>query len=274
MSILQEDFTMYSGVNIPKLGLGTWQVDDSDAERVVTSALKNGYRHIDTALAYGNEVGVGNAVRNSGIDRKSIFVTTKIPAEVKTYDEAKQSIQQSLKNLAIGYIDLLLIHAPKPWSEMFKPEIIKTYNEENLQVWKAMEEAVADGVVKNIGVSNFSIQELQNIMCNSKTKPAVNQVRLCIGDKKEELVAYCQQNDILVEGYSPNATGQLIKKAELVPIAAKYGVSVPQVAIRYVLQKNVLPLPKSVHEEYIVQNSKIDFEITSEDMAFLDAIEG
>lgn len=206
MNILQENFTMYTGVNIPKIGLGTWQIDDSEAERVVTAALKNGYRHIDTALAYGNEVSVGNAVRNSGIDRKSIFVTTKIPAEVKTYDEAKQSIRQSLKNLNIDYIDLLLIHAPKPWSEMFKPEITKTYNEENLQVWKAMEEAVAEGTVKTIGVSNFSILELQNITNNSKTKPAVNQVRFCIGDKKEELVTYCQQNNILVEGYSPKIT--------------------------------------------------------------------
>lgn len=274
MNILHKDFTLSDGLNIPQLGLGTWQIDDSDAERVVSFALKNGYRHIDTALAYGNEVGVGNAVRKSGLERESIFVTTKIPAEVKTYEEAKVSIQQSLQNLNVEYVDLLLIHAPKPWSEMFKPEIAKTYHEENLQVWKAMEEAVASGLVKTIGVSNFSILELQNITKNSNTKPTVNQVRFCIGDTKNELVAYCQQNGILVEGYSPNATGQLLQKAELQPIAAKYGVSVAQIAIRYVLQKNVLPLPKSVHEEFIVANSQIDFEITKDDMAILDLMVG
>ena len=269
MNVLDQDFVLSNGITIPKLGFGTWQIPNDQVVNAVRLALKHGYRHIDTASAYQNEEGVGHAIRESGIERNGIFITTKVPAECKSYAEAKAIISQSLKNLNLGYIDLLLIHSPKPWSELFSGSN-KTYFEENAAVWKAMEEAYADGIVKAIGVSNFEIQDIENINKRCTVTTMVNQIKYHIGYTQNDLVAFCQSNGILVEAYSPIATGKLLKNNDIAAIAKKYEKSLPQLCIRYVFQKGTLPLPKSTHEEYIIQDSQIDFEISPSDMGYLD----
>ena len=270
MSILKETYELDNGVKIPKIAIGTWQVSNSVVLNSVGVSLKNGYTHIDTASAYQNEIGVGKAVRNSGIPRNELFITTKVPAEIKNYEEAVAIIKKSLENLDMDYMDLLLIHAPKPWQEMFGGTE-KTYFEENIAVWTAMEEAYKSGKIKAIGVSNFDVADLKNIMDNCEVKPMANQIRFFIGNTQDEITSFCQKNNILVEGYSPIATGNLLKSGIISEIANKYGKTIPQICIRYILQRGALPLPKSTHEKYITENANVDFEISKEDMKYLDS---
>lgn len=273
MTILEETFTLHNGVKIPKLGLGTWQSAPEDAYNATLFALKNGYTHVDTAIVYGNETEVGRAVRDSGLKRENVFVTTKVPAERKTYQEAKESIEQALRELDLEYIDLMLIHAPRPWAIMHEnPENLK-YFEENREVWRALEEAYEAGSIKAIGVSNFDVKDLENIMEACKVKPMVNQIIYHIGKTNPEVLEFCKANDILVEGYSPIATGRLLGNEQIEKMASKYDKSIPQICIRYLLEKDILPLPKSVHEKYIIENAKLDFEIELEDMEYLDSIQ-
>ena len=271
MSALTEVFTMANGVQIPKLGFGTWQTPNDVATDVVQTALRLGYTHIDTASAYENESGVGLGVRSFDIPREDVFITSKVPAEVKSYQEAVRLIERSLNLLALGPIDLMLIHAPKPWSEMFTAGTPR-YFDENIEVWTALEEAYHRGDLRAIGVSNFQIDDIENLTSHCTEEPVANQIHFRIGKTQDELVAYCMAHNILIEAYSPMGTGDLLHNAEIAAVAARYGKSVAQVCIRYTLQKGTLPLPKSVHEEYIEQNTQIDFEISDEDMALLDAI--
>ncbi|MBP5242152.1 MAG: aldo/keto reductase [Clostridia bacterium] len=271
MSVLQEVYTLYNGVKIPKIGFGTWQLPQEKAEQTVITAIKTGYRHIDTALGYGNEKGVGAGVRNSGVAREEIFVTTKIPAEVKSYAAAKEAIAQSLENLNIGYIDLLLIHAPRPWDEMHAGGK-KPYADENFAVWTAMEEAFNAGMVRAIGVSNFEIFDMENIVSRCKIQPMVNQYRMFLGNFQAEIVNYCRAHNMLAEAYSPIATGRLARNEKVIKIAEKYGASGAQLSIRYLLQKGVLPLPKTTHEEYMRQNAAVEFTLSDADMGILDSL--
>ena len=275
--VLDEFYKLNNGQRIPKIALGTWQTPNDIAAQVVATAIDAGYRHIDTAIAYENESGVGiglkNALKATGIHRESIFVTTKIPAEVKSHDEAVRCIQESMDRLDCYHIDMMLIHAPRPWAEMDKP-LANCYFKENVEVWKALEDAYESGKIRAIGVSNFGIEDLNNIMAGGRVIPAVNQIRVHIGHVPTDVIDFCEQNGILVEAYSPNATGRLLKVPEVCAMAEKYHVSVPQLASRFVLQLGLLPLPKSTHEERIRQNAKLDFEINSNDMAALLEIDG
>jgi diketogulonate reductase-like aldo/keto reductase len=266
--MLENTMKISNGVTIPSLGYGTWQIDQSIAARCVHDALEVGYRHIDTAIAYGNEAGVGQAVRESGLKREDIFVTSKIPAEIKDYDGAKKAIDESLGRLDIGYLDLMLIHCPKPWS-LYMTKFPKTYNKENLEVWKALSEAYEAKRIRSIGVSNFSIKDIKNIMEHSSIKPMVNQIPVFIGHVDRELIDFCKDNGILVEAYSPIATGRLLKRKDLQEMAGKYNVTVPQLCIRFDYQLGTLPLPKTTHKEYMVQNAAVDFEISHDDMETL-----
>lgn len=274
--IVDERYKLNNGQRIPKVALGTWQVGDDEAEAVVETSIAAGYRHIDTAIAYGNEAGVGRGIRaameTQGLHRESIFVTSKIPAEVKTHDGTVACIQESMERLDCFHTDMMLIHAPKPWDEMWKPG--HNYFAENLEVWKALEEAYAAGKFRAIGVSNFDVDDLKNIMDECSVMPAVNQVRVHIGHIPYELIEFCEQNGVLVEAYSPNAHGNLANVPAICSMAAKYDVSVPQLASRFILQLGLLPLPKSTHEERILQNADLDFEILPADMAELLEIDG
>ena len=270
--ILSENFQLNNGVAIPRIAFGTWQIPNDRVTDAAKAALSVGYRHIDTAAAYENECGVGKALRESGLRRDEVFITTKIPAEVKTYEGAKAVIAASLKNLETPYIDLMLIHAPKPWEELFGGSE-KNYYAENIAVWKAMEEAVAAGQLRAIGVSNFEVSDLQNLIDHAEIKPAVNQIRVHIGHTPAEVISYCKATGIVVMAFSPNATGKLLGHPVATEIAEKYQVSVPQLSIRYDYQLGLIPLPRSTNPVHIAENKDIDFVISDADMKRLMQVE-
>ena len=270
MTILKENFTLSNGVEIPKLGLGTWFISDADVVQGVQEAVKIGYRHIDTAQAYQNERGVGEGIRASGVKREEIFVTTKLAAEVKSYQEAVASVDQSLKTMGLDTIDMMIIHSPKPWMEFHKDEHFFAGNRE---AWRALEEAYQAGKLRAIGVSNFEIADLDNILEACTVRPMVNQILAHISNTPKELIQYSQDNGILVEAYSPIAHGELMKNQKVLKIAEKYGVSVPQLGIRYVLQLGLIALPKTANPAHMQSNAAVDFEISDEDMDFLENME-
>lgn len=272
MAIQNETLKFVNGVEIPLIGLGTWQMEPKDAARTVEFALRNGYTHIDTARTYGNEQGVGQGIKASGVDREDFFLTTKVSAYSKSYEEAKQDIADSLAELATDYLDLVIIHAPRPWDKMGDAPIENYYYKENIEVWRALEEAYEAGTVKAIGVSNFGIDDLENVFEHSTIKPMLNQIKYHIGDRDEELIQYCQENDMIVEAYSPIGTGKLLDNPDIQKIADKYDKSTAQIAIRYAYQKGLVVLPKSVHEKYIQENIEIDFELAIEDLDYLNRL--
>lgn len=266
--IKNEFFTLNNGVKIPSIGFGTWQVaEGEEGYNSCLWALKSGYRHIDTAFVYGNEPSVARAIADSGISRKDIFITTKLPADIKTYDGAKEYFEKSLKNLDTDYIDLYLIHAPWPWSD-----VGSDHTEGNIAAWRAMIDLYNDGRVRAIGVSNFHVKDIKAIVDATGFVPAVNQIRYFIGNTQNEITEYCQVNNILVEAYSPLATGALVEHSDLTKLAEKYGVSIPQLCIRFCVENGTLPLPKSVNEARIKANLEIDFEISKEDMEYLNSL--
>lgn len=270
MKQFQEIYNLSNGRKMPKIGFGTWQTKPGEeVYNSVSLALKHGYRHIDTALAYGNEVGVGEAIRDSKIERKDIFVTTKLPAEIKTYDEAIEAFNTSFNNLDIEYIDLYLIHAPWPWSDMGKD-----CKKGNIEVYKVIEKFYLEGKIKSIGVSNFSPEDLENIIQNCDVFPHVNQIGYFIGLDQSKTIEYCKSRNILIEAYSPLGIGYLLSNEDIKQVAKKYHVSAAQICLRYLLQKEVVALPKSTHEERIIQNTELDFNILESDMKFLDTIKG
>jgi diketogulonate reductase-like aldo/keto reductase len=269
MSTLNDTYTLNTGAKIPKIGFGTWQIPNGDdAYKSVLMALKNGYRHIDTARVYGNEESVGQAIKDSGVTRKDIFLTTKLPAEIKDYDGAIEAFETSLSKLGVEYVDLYLIHAPWPWSEQGAD-----YTEGNIEVWKAMEEFYKSGRTKAIGVSNFNVSDIQAILDNGTVKPAANQIKFYIGSTQEEITQFCQSNDILIEAYSPLATGRILNNPEVQQLAEKYDKTVAQISLRYTLQRGTVTLPKSTHEEYIIQNADLDFELDAVDMTYLNDLQ-
>lgn len=267
--ILQESYTLSNGVKIPKLGLGTWLIPDGETAAAVKSAIAIGYRHIDTAQAYANERGTGEGIRTCGIPREAIFVTTKVAAELKDYASAAASIDESLVKLGLDYIDLVIIHCPQPWKEF---RGAKRYFKENKEVWKALEDAYVTGKVKAIGVSNFLVDDLQNILEDCRIKPMVNQILLHIGETPYELLSFCKEQGILVEAYSPIAHGAALKNAQVAEVAARYGVTVPQLCIQYTLQLGAVSLPKSSNPDHIRSNVQLDFTISDEDMAMFAGI--
>ena len=268
--ILKETYTLSNGVAIPKLGLGTWFINNNDVVHAVKDAAGIGYRHIDTAQAYGNENGVGEGIRTCGVSREDMFVTTKLAAEVKSYKEALVSIDASLKRLGLDYIDLMIIHSPKPWAKFLEEE---PYFEGNREAWRALEEAYKGGKLRSIGVSNFEERDIDNILGSSSIKPMVNQILAHISNTPKELIEYCQNKDILVEAYSPFGHGELFKNDEINAIAARYNFSVSQLGIRYCLQLHLLPLPKTVNPQHMKTNAEVDFVISEEDMRLLKNME-
>ncbi len=269
MTILEKTYTLNNDTKIPVIGFGTWQIPDgTQAYDATALALKNGYRHIDTAFVYGNEASVGKAIKDSGIDRKEIFLTTKLPADVKTYEGALQAFEASMTLLDTEYVDLYIIHAPWPWTDPGSD-----HTEGNILAWKALEEIYKSGRAKAIGVSNFSIKDIQAILDNGTIVPAVNQIRFHVGDaEKEDVTIFCQSKGIIIEAYSPLASGRILDEPRVKAIADKYGKTVAQICIAYTLQRGTVTLPKSTHEEYIIQNADVDFIIDDEDMDFFNTL--
>lgn len=263
--IFEETYTFSNGVTIPKLGLGTWFISDDTVAGAVQEAIKIGYRHIDTAQAYENERGVGEGIRTCGISREELFVTTKLAAEAKTYEEATSAINGSLEKLGLDYIDLMLIHSPQPWADFRGGD----YAEGNREAWRALEDAYKAGKLRAIGVSNFKEADIENILASCSVTPMVNQLLVHIGNTPSALMEYCREKNILVEAYSPVAHGEIMKHPEVAAMAEKYGVTVPQLCIRYDLQLGTLPLPKTANPEHMRDNAKLDFEISEQDMNVL-----
>jgi diketogulonate reductase-like aldo/keto reductase len=268
MAALQEQFTLSNGLQMPKIGFGTWQITDaSEAYAATSSALACGYRHVDTARVYGNEESVGAALRDSEIPRPEVFITSKLPAEIKDPDEALASFETTMAAIGLNYLDCYLIHAPWPWHD-----IGRDCAAGNKAVWEVFEAIYRSGRARAIGVSNFNVTDLKVILDRCSTKPMVNQIRYFIGNTQEDVVDFCRREAIQVTAYSPLATGKILRHPDIRAVAERYGKAVPQLCIRYVLQKDVGPLPKSTHPQRIRDNADLDFEITSADMARLDKL--
>lgn len=267
--MLQETYRLSNGVAIPKLGLGTWFIDDDKAAQAVRAAVEQGYRLVDTAQAYGNERGVGEGVRTCGLRREEIFVTSKVAAEAKTYESAARSLEETLSKMGLAYLDLMIIHSPQPWAEF---GIENRYFAENKEVWRALEDAYAAGKVRAIGVSNFLQDDLENLLADSRIEPMVNQILLHITNTDIPLLHYCQDKNILVEAYSPIAHGEALKNPAITQMAAKYGVTPAQLCIRYVIQLGTVALPKTANPAHMRDNAAVDFVISDEDMQTLQQL--
>lgn len=269
--MFNKSMKLNNGVVIPQLALGTWLIDDDKVTDAVKSALQMGYRHIDTAQAYGNERGVGEGVRQSGIPRDEIFITSKVAAEHKSYESAAKSIDDTLALMKMDYLDMMIIHSPQPWKEVNQSE--NRYKKENQEVWRALEDALEAGKLRAIGVSNFLEEDVQNILKTARIKPQVNQILAHISNTPLDLIQYCQNEGIAVEAYSPVAHGEALKNSKIVAMAKKYGVSVAQLCIRYCIQLDMIVLPKTANPDHMRENADLDFEISQEDMKELLAID-
>lgn len=264
-----KEYTLSNGVKIPAIGLGTWLTPNDKAANIIKMAFELGYRHIDSAQDYQNEVGVGEGMKLTGLKREEIFVTTKVASHLKTYQEAYDSVMVSLKKLDVDYIDLVLIHCPQPWS-VFRGEY--NYFKENIEVWRALEDLYLDGKIKAIGVSNFDEADLQNIFDHCRIRPMVNQFCVHIANTPFGLIKFCQENGVVVESYCPNGHGKLLDKKELIALANKYHVSVASICVKYCDNLNTVVLPKASSYDHLKDNISLDFEISEEDMEYLKNI--
>ncbi|MEB6062947.1 aldo/keto reductase [Enterococcus gallinarum] len=263
-------YTLSNNVSIPELGFGTWQTPNGDvAVSAVKKALEVGYRHIDTAQGYKNEDSVGQAIKESGIPREEIFLTTKLWNENHSYDLVLSSFEESLKKLQTDYIDLFLIHWPNP------VKFRDNWQSANAETWRAMEELYQAGKIKAIGVSNFLPHHFEELKKTATIFPMVNQIFLAPGELQKEVVSYCQEHNVLLEAYSPLGTGKIFDVPEMQELSDKYGKTIAQIAIRSSLQHGFLPLPKSVTPSRIEENLAVfDFELSDEDMQRIDQLDG
>lgn len=269
MYSLEDTVTLTNGVKIPIFGYGTWQVTDpQEAVDGVVSAVKAGYRHIDTAQMYGNEEYVGQGIKKCGVPREELFVTSKLNNNFHGYEEARRTILESLDKLGLEYLDLFLIHWP----------VVKNkdgdWKQDNIETWKAFEDLYDEGKLKAIGVSNFAVPHLTNILENCRIKPMVNQIRLHPGVLQQDTVDLNRQNDIVIEGWSPLSPMKYMQDNQKInEMCDTYGKSIAQILLRWSIQHDFVTLTKSVHEERIQSNADIfDFEISEEDMAYLDGL--
>ena len=267
-SSLNDTFTLNNGYKIPCIGFGTWQTPDGDtAVNAVKDAVKLGYKHIDTAAIYGNEVSIGKAIKESGINRNELFITSKVWNKERGYKTTLAAFDKTLNDLQLDYLDLYLIHWPASQNQF------KDWDNINLETWKAMTELYKAGKIKSIGVSNFMPHHLKSLM-ETEVKPMVNQIEFHPGFMQEETVKYCNDNNILIEAWSPLGTGKMLNNSTLKEIASKYNKSAAQLCIRWCLQNNTLPLPKSVTSSRIKENTEIfDFNISDEDMKIINSME-
>ncbi len=266
MQKLTDTFTLSNGIKIPCVGYGTWRTGDDSAAQAVRLAVEAGYRHVDTAAIYNNERGVGEGIRTCGVDRKELFVTSKVWNTERGYDDTVRAFGKTLLDLGLDYLDLYLIHWPATQAQRLD------WIEVNLSTWRALTDLYKDGKIRAIGVSNFLPHHLQPLM-QAEVKPMVNQIEFHPGYMQLEAVNFCSKNGVLVEAWSPLGRGVFFDNSTLKGIADRYGKSVAQISLRWCLQHGVLPLPKSVTPDRITENANIfDFEISKDDMSVIDGL--
>jgi diketogulonate reductase-like aldo/keto reductase len=261
MLTIESSVELANGVRMPRFGLGVWRSEPGEeTERAVAAALRHGYRLVDTAALYGNEADVGRAVRASGIPREQIFVTTKVWNDDHGYDNTKRAFHASLDRLGMEYVDLYLIHWPVPARGLFK------------ETYRAIEDLYEEGLIRAIGVSNFKVHHLEELMASCRVKPMVNQIELHPLLTQRETVEFCRREGIQIESWSPIMRGKLDIPL-LHELAEKYGKTPAQIVIRWHLQHGYVVIPKSVREERIAENSRVfDFELAEEDMRRIDGL--
>lgn len=257
-------------MKIPSPGLGFWQISQEDAKRVFIDGYEVGYRHFDTAIIYRNESQIGEAIRELNLKREDYWLTSKIPAEIKNYDDAKKAIDESLQRLGVEYLDLMLIHAPKPWALMFLPG--PRFHKGNLEVWRAMVDAKKEGKIKHLGVSNFNVNDIKNIAANSDEPIYANQIRIHIGKVPAKVIDYCHKNNIVVEAYSPLGMGRLTSNKTVVRVAEKNKVSPARVCLQYAANLDTVPLPRSRSKGHMKDNFEYAFDLSQEDKEALDKV--
>jgi diketogulonate reductase-like aldo/keto reductase len=269
--VIKDTLTLRNGVVIPLLGFGTWQIKDGEEAYASTlAALAAGYRHIDTAAAYRNERSIGRAIKDSGIPRNQLFITTKLESHLKNYEQTFVEFEQSRQRLGLDYIDLYLIHAPWPWSEW---QTNPDYSQGNIAAWKAMEELYEAKKVRSIGVSNFEISHLEKLFQGIHLLPHVNQIPLWIGRPQKALRAFCSEKEIAIEAYSPLATGRIFKLDLLHTLAKKYKKTAAQIAIRFTVELGAITLPKSTNPSRIIENGELNFKLERDDLIALLELE-
>ena len=262
-----KNIVLYDGILMPEIGFGTWKAPTGEVTvEAVKAAIECGYTHIDCAAIYGNEKEVGLGIKESNVDRKNLFITSKLWNDVRGYQETIDAFNQTLSDLQLDYLDLYLIHWPRP------VKYHDNYIEKNIESWKAMEDLYKQGKIKAIGVSNFKVHHMEEIMKNCEIKPMVNQIEFHPSCLEKEIRDFCKKENIVVTGYSPLANGKVFECKELVEFSEKYGVSIAQLCIRYALQHDVIPLVKSVTKERIKANLNVNFVISDEDMEKIDKI--
>ncbi|MCD2347160.1 aldo/keto reductase [Clostridium guangxiense] len=266
---MKENFyTLSNNYKIPNIGFGTFRTPSGEeTEQSVLNAIKAGYRHIDCAAAYGNEKSVGEAIRKSGVAREELFVTSKLWNDDKGYEKTLAAFNRTLEDLQLDYLDLYLIHWPIAKASK------NNWQEANSESWRAFEELYKQGKIKAIGVSNFLPHHFEPLLATAKIQPMVNQIEFHPGMLQEETVAFCKQHNILVEAWAPFSNGQILKHPVLMEIADQYKKSVAQLSLRWIIQKGIVPLPKSVTPERIKNNLEVfDFEINAQDVEKIDRL--
>lgn len=260
MSYNQKKIKLNNESYMPNIGFGTSMITGMECIETIKKALKIGYRHIDTAAAYENEFEIGQAIMQSNLKRSDIFITSKVWKDSMGYDNTIKSLNNTLKNLNLEYIDLFLIHWPKNYDDKL-----------NIDTWKALEKLYKEGKARAIGVSNFLENHLKIILDNCDILPAVDQIEFHPGLMRNTTRKVCDKNNIVVEAWSPLGKGKMLKNETLIKIAKKYNKSVAQLCLKWCLQNNVVPLPKSQNEERMKQNLDLfDFEISDEDIYLLN----
>ncbi len=266
--MLETRKTLRNGLEIPALGYGTWMMfEGPQTVEAIKTAIEKGYRLIDTAAMYDNERSVGEAMRESGVPREELFVTTKLEAHIKDAVEAEAAFEESLKKLGLDYVDLYLVHAPAPWGEDGRH-----YAEANIEVWKVLEQFYTEGRARAIGVSNFTPADLERLIPHISTVPHVNQIRLHPGEPQHSTIDRCARDDILIEAYSPLGQSRLLDHPVLEELSHRYQATPAQLCIRYAMEKGAIPIPKTATPSRMKENADVDFPLDTQDIERLDSL--